>query len=208
MTGTSLKARNVTWQWAVVGVDAIACVIVAAPGLLAELNWLTMMKSSILAAAPVCVLLLTSLLSSEQKASLVFFRWRHAYPGHRAFSDIGPRDSRFRMEDLRANVGEFPHEPADQNALWFRLYKKVESDTTVSESHRNFLLFRDLAAMSLLMIPVAIVASLLAGISVSQMIAIGAIFLTQFIVTALAAKHSGTRMVMNVLALHAIKRRR
>jgi len=83
----------------------------------------------------------------------------------------------------------------------------VESEVTVAQAHRHYLLFRDLAAMSLLLAPLATLALYLSGAaSPSTWIAL-AILCTQYAATALAARNNGIRFVTNVLTLHSVKRR-
>lgn len=42
---------------------------------------------------------INGLLSPDAKAKLVFLRWHHALPGHRAFSELAPKDPRIDMTD-------------------------------------------------------------------------------------------------------------
>jgi fatty-acid desaturase len=205
----SLKSKNLKWLWSVVALDAIALVLVAFPGLLTsetlkDFAWVRVLVAGI---APVVVLLLTSLLSADGKAVIVFWRVKETLPGHRAFSVYAPRDSRINVDALRKNVGTFPDDPREQNTLWFKLYKKVESEVTVAQAHRHYLLFRDLAAMSLLLAPLATLALYLSGSASTATWIAFAILCTQYAATALAARNDGIRFVTNVLTLHSVKRR-
>ena len=205
----TLKSKNIKWLWSVVAVDALALALIASPEMLSPANikglaWLRLLAAGV---APVVVLLLTSLLSADAKAVIVFWRVKETLPGHRAFSVHAARDSRINVEALRKNVGTFPDEPREQNTLWFKLYKKVESEVTVAQAHRHYLLFRDLAAMSLLLAPLATLALYLSGAaSPATWITFG-ILCTQYAATALAARNNGIRFVTNVLTLHSVKRR-
>jgi hypothetical protein len=100
-------------------------------------------------------------------------------------------------------VGEFPVDPREQNAKWYGLYKQVDSDPSVVDSHKNYLLFRDIAAMSLLLVPVLPVAMYFIGVDTTRILISAAWFLGQYLVTALAARTTGIRFVQNVLAVHA-----
>jgi hypothetical protein len=184
--------------------DALALVAMAFPAALDQAaSWVA--SGSRLAGAsiaPVIVLLLTSLLPSDLKASLVFWRGRDALPGHRAFSVYAPGDPRIDLQRLRTVTGPFPEVPRDQNALWYGLFKKVEGNPAVTEAHRHFLLLRDLAALSLLLAVIApIVFYLFGATSAAIGLAVG-LFGIQYLATAIAARHHGVRMVCNVLALH------
>lgn len=208
-TTKPLKAQNLAWLWSVVALDTLALLLVACPALIGEMtgSGFAWFRASVSAAAPVVVLLLLSLLSSDAKALLVFWRFRETLPGHRAFSVHAVKDSRIDIEALRKNVGEFPEDAKEQNTTWYRLYIKVGNEVTVAQAHRHYLLFRDLAALSLLLAPAA--SMVLYYLDVRRAVVLGAfvVFLVQYAATAIAARNNGIRLVTNVLALHAAKRR-
>lgn len=205
----TLKSQNLKWLWSVVAIDALSLALIATPEILSpdsvrNLAWVRLLAAGV---APVVVLLLTSLLSADVKAVIVFWRVKETLPGHRAFSVYAPSDSRINIDALRKNVGSFPDDPREQNTLWFKLYKKVESEVTVAQAHRHYLLFRDLAAMSLLLAPIAALVLHLSGAaSPAAWIAV-ALLCTQYAATALAGRNNGIRFVTNVLTLHSVKRR-
>jgi hypothetical protein len=90
--------------------------------------------------------LLNSQLSAETKAKLVFHRRTHALPGHRAFSQLGPADSRVNMERLRKTIKPWPTAPKAQNDRWYAMYRGMRDDPAIAGLHNDFLLFRDCAA--------------------------------------------------------------
>lgn len=201
---TALKAQNTAWIWTVVVADALTLAAFAFPSALDQAaSWLAS-GSRIAGAsiAPVIVLLLTSLLPSDFKAVLVYWRVREVLPGHRAFSVHAAQDPRVDLERLRAAVGVFPKSPRDQNTLWYRLFKKVEGDPAVAQAHRHFLLFRDLAALSLLLGIAAPIMLYFLGAGLGAIwVALG-LFTIQYLATAVAARLHGVGLVRNVLALH------
>lgn len=202
MTRAALKAQNVGGIWAVVVADAVALAAFAYPWTMDQAPPLAALAPRIggAAIAPVMVLLLTSLLPSDVKATLVFWRVSDALPGHRAFSYYAPKDPRIDLERLRAVVGDFPKSPRDQNTLWYRLFKSTDGEPAVAQAHRHFLLFRDLASLSLLLGVLAAGALIFVGTAaISAGIAI-ALFGIQYLATALAARLHGERLVCNVLA--------
>ncbi len=205
----SLKSQNLAWLWSVVAADAVVLLLLAfpdslTPAYIKDYAWLRPGGAAI---APVVVLLLTSLLSSDAKAILVFWRFTETLPGHRAFSVYAVKDSRIDQDALRENVGAFPDAAKDQNTMWYKLYKKVDGDVTVAQAHRHYLLFRDLAALSLLLAPISVILFYVFDASlVSSGIAL-AFLIGQYTATAMAARHNGVRFVTNVLALHAVKHR-
>ena len=100
-------------------------------------------------------------------------------------------------------MGEFPVGEREQNAKWYRLYRKVDSDPSVVDSHKNYLLFRDIAAMSLLLVPVLPVAMYLVRVDTPSILISTTWFMGQYLIAALAARSTGIRFVQNVLAVHA-----
>lgn len=204
-----LKAQNVTWIWGVVVADTLTLLGFAYPAAFDQttLPVAALLRLCAAALAPVVVLLLTSLLPSEAKAVLVFWRARNTLPGHRAFSLYAARDARIDLQALRKNIGEFPDAPRDQNTLWYRLYKKVETEAMVTLAHRHYLLFRDLAALSLLLTVIAPVVVFALGAATAAIWFTICLFAIQYLATAVAARNHGVRLVTNVLALHSSKRR-
>lgn len=205
----SLKSQNLVWLWSVVAADAVVLLLLAFPGSLtpASIKDYAWLRAGGAVVAPVVVLLLTSLLSSDTKAVLVFWRFTETLPGHRAFSVYAVNDSRIDQDALRKNVGTFPDAAKDQNTMWYKLYKKVDSDVAVVQAHRHYLLFRDLATLSLLLAPILAILLYAAGASLTTSGIALAFIIVQYAATAVAARQNGIRFVTNVLALHAVKRR-
>ena len=74
------------------------------------------------------------------------------------------------------------------------------------DSHKNYLLFRDISVMSLLLVPTLPLVMHFSGIDSTRMLASAAWFLGQYLVTAFAARTTGIRFVQNVLAVHASRK--
>jgi hypothetical protein len=165
---------------------------------------LVLTRSALTLFAPVVVLVLSELLSPKSKASLVFWKGEHALPGHAAFSVHGPADPRIDMTHLRKTIGPLPSEPEAQNATWFKLYKACEDVPSVKDANGSFLLFRDMAAMSIILTPVVPIGIFLLNRTWPVALATGAALAFQFLVTAFAARQSGIRLVTNVLATHSL----
>jgi hypothetical protein len=206
-TTRALKARNGPVLAAILLAD-VAVFLLAADDPLAA-HWRDLLTTRALAAclAPVLVLLTASLLPASWKARLVFWRWKHALPGHRAFTDRVLNDPRIDRDRLLHNVALFPVETGEQNQFWYRLFKKVENEPSIEYINRQFLLLRDLAALSLLLLaPTAI--ALLAGWCEPRQAGIAsAIFAVQYLLAAVSANRAGHGLVSSVLALHGAKRR-
>lgn len=155
---------------------------------------------------PILVIVLSELLAPYAKAVLVFLSFRNPLPGHRAFSKYGPTDARISMQQLASHVGLLPDDPKDQNAFWYRLYKAVASEISVAESQESFLRFRDMAAMSALLIPISLLVLVCFHASPIAVWGTTVFFVTQYAATGFAACVSGIRFVRNVLAIHSAKR--
>jgi hypothetical protein len=206
MTAPDLKAKNSRWLWAVIILDvAILVPIIVTSGTVDGMSIATLMARGVAAAAaPVIVLLLTSLLSADAKAALVFWRFKDGLPGHRAFSVYVHRDSRINLKVLRQKIGEFPISPREQNAIWYGLSQLVAEDASVLQAHRNYLLFRDLSALSFILgIAAPIVVLLTRGTLATALTVFGVLF-AQYVLAAIAGRHNGIRFVTNVLALHGV----
>ena len=203
---TDIKAQNARWLWIVMVVDVVALIpLVVTSGSFDELSVFKILtRGAAATVAPVIVLLLTSLLTADVKAVVVFWRIRDMLPGHRAFSIYAHRDSRINLEELRRKVGEFPVLPRDQNAAWYGLYKAVVEDPGVMQSLRNYLLFRDLSILSLMLSIVALIITLVTGGTIMTAMTVFGLLFAQYVLSAIAARNNGIRLVTNVLALHGV----
>lgn len=204
----TLKGRNLAWLVATLVLDVLVLLVIAFHTALDDLTptRVAVIRASLTALLPIPVLILSSLISSDHKAILVFWRFKHPLPGARAFSVHAPADHRIDLAKLKKNVGEFPIAERDQNSKWYGLYKQVDSDPSVVDSHKNYLLFRDIAAMSLLLVPTLPLVLHFSGVDSTRMVVSAAWFLGQYLVTAFAARTTGIRFVQNVLAVHATRK--
>jgi hypothetical protein len=148
--------------------------------------------------------ILNGLLTPNQKAILVFWRFRHILPGNRAFSFHAHKDARIDSKNLALLYPNLPRNPVDQNRLWYKIYKSNSGDIAIVKSHKDFLLARDLTSMSFLF---------LIGIGIPSLILVRqpikwyyAVFLLiQYLIMVILAKNHGNRFVRNVLAHESIK---
>lgn len=204
----SLKSLNMKWLVMLAVLDTIVVLLFVAPEVIKDATWnqLTVMRGLATTVLPVAVLLLTGLLSHNVKAMLVYWRIKSPMPGCAAFTRHGPADVRIDMAALKKNVGELPTDPAEQNKKWFKLYKMVGDDKAVIEAHKAYLMYRDMAAMSLpliVLVPIGLgfVGALTSGIWIAT-----AFFAVQFVACCLGARNSGIRFVCNVLSVHSTKK--
>jgi hypothetical protein len=141
------------------------------------------------------------LLSADMKARLVFLRWKHALPGHRAFSEHAAADPRIDVVKLRRGcANKFPDDPVEQNRAWYRLYKTVENYPSVLDVQRNFLLTRDYTALAAMFVVVFGAAALIVVPSWRVSLTYCLILVLQFFLVRQAAATYGVRFVRTVLA--------
>ena len=140
-------------------------------------------------------------LSADAKARVVFLRWRDPLPGCEAFTRYAHSDHRVDLNALQRQHGPLPTDPRQQNALWYKLYKSVDSEPAVIQAHRAFLFARDYTCIALMMFVV------LGGIGLWQisstkgaLLYIGGLAL-QSVLAGQAARNHGRRFVSTVLAL-------
>ena len=156
--------------------------------------------------AALAIALLTvanGLIGPQTKARLVFWRWVNPLPGCRAFSEHAQRDPRVDIDALERKIGKLPTDAREQNSVWYRLYKSVESDPSVTHNHRDFLFTRDYASLAVLFLV------FLGGLAIYQMddwhraIPYVAFLAAQYLIVRHVATTYGHRFVTTVLAVKA-----
>jgi hypothetical protein len=153
----------------------------------------------------VLVGLLNAQVPAELKARLVFMRWKHPLPGSRAFSQHARADGRVDLAALERQYGKLPRGPREQNALWYRLFKSVDSEPAVTQAHRAFLFCRDYACLTLLMMAILGGAAIVQVPTITGRLLFIGILAVQFLLAMSAARNHGERLVTTVLALAAAR---
>jgi hypothetical protein len=199
----SAKKGLLGWLSAFVGFDMVVLGGLLIPQLrtsVVEPQMVTGALTSLL--TPPLLLLLSALMSPDFKASLTFWRTRYALPGHRAFSLYVHGDARIDVAALERRIGPFPSSPVAQNAEWYLIYRLHRNDDAVLDANRRFLLFRDLATVSVLLAVGVPIALKLAGWEIAMAPA-GAVFAVQYVLSSIAAQQAGIRFVRTVLAIES-----
>lgn len=112
----------------------------------------------ILISFPISIVL-EGLLNNKIKEVLIFWRLRNPLPGSRAFTVIAKKDPRINIERLQNLLNDnLPKNPYEQNSEWFQLYKKFGNELIVYESHKSYLLTRDMASLTTILIPIILIA--------------------------------------------------
>ncbi|MBS1803681.1 MAG: hypothetical protein JST28_09955 [Acidobacteria bacterium] len=144
---------------------------------------------------------LNGLVNADTKARLVFLRWHHALPGHRAFTEYALRDPRIDVAALEKIHGlPLPTDPTEQNRTWYRMYKSIEDDRAVSQAHLDYLFMRDYAGLCAVFLIFYGVAGALSIPSMNVRLVYVAILIVQFVLVRQAACNYGIRFVTTVLA--------
>lgn len=204
----SLKSLNMKWLVLLAIADVLAVLFVVAPEVVSNASLTQAGIGRVLATAvmPVAVLLIVNAVPHDVKSMLVYWKPFGVLPGCEAFTKYGPGDPRIDMAALKKNVGALPTDPTEQNSKWYRLYKQVSKESEVAEAHKLFLMYRDMAVMSLALIVLVPAALLALGAARSAPWLVTGLFAFQYLVTALSARWSGIRFVCNVLAVHSARK--
>lgn len=203
----SLKSLNVKWLVSMALADAVVIFLVVVPEISKD-TWTTvaMIRGLGTVVLPVLVLLIVNVLPYRIKAMLVYWKPLGWLPGSEAFTKFAPTDERIDMVALKKNVGTLPTDPKEQNSKWFTLYKMVEIQTEVAAAQKDFLMYRDMAVISLPLIMLVPLGLWLVGVGPNALWLAATLFFVQYLLSATSARHSGTRFVTNVLAIHSAKK--
>ncbi len=165
------------------------------------LNSLSLQDGIIGLTLPILTFVLDGLLSADAKARIVYCRYADPLPGSRAFSIHLPAERRADPARLTRHWGPFPELPADQNRLWYRIYRSVDADVRIHEAHRAWLFARDLTAYSALFLLLFGVATLMGNSRFSVVAWYFGSLAMQFVGAMISARTYGVRFVRTVLAV-------
>lgn len=203
----TLKGQNRLGLYAVMAANLALYFTVSGSGALFSGDWAALVAEwATLVPAGLGLIVVGVLIAQADamtKARLVFMRWRDPLPASEVFTRWGHSDPRIDMAALERKFGPLPTDAKGQNALWYRLYKSIETDAAVEHAHREFLFTRDfhfLAALMLIGLGVSAVATF-AGVGKTLLYL--AILAAQFLMTGQAARNHGRRLVCTVLARKA-----
>ena len=201
----SLKTNNAKFLWLFIGVNFAVFLSVSFGAQLTygsiEHFWQRISEKNGLIALciPLATIALNGFISDVAKARLVFWRWKDPLPGCRLFSELIKNDPRINVPELKKKHGAFPRSPKDQNALWFKIYKMHSESLTVYEAHRNYLLTRDLASLSVIFTLTFPLFIFYLPIRLSVAFLYFAMMLGQYLLLAISSSNYGKRFVLNVL---------
>lgn len=199
----NLKTKNTPQLWILLSANILIIAGIIFPVYFKELsnefNILFILKGLGVSIAPLLLFIFNGLISSNQKAILVFWKLKNPLPGSEAFSKLSKKDTRIDREKLKEIYGILPKKPSEQNRLWYKIYKKNCLDIVISESHRAFLLGRDLTSLCFLFdvfigLPVIIFGKWPISIYYFTFLVF------QYLIVIIGAQNRGRRFVTNVLA--------
>jgi hypothetical protein len=200
-----LKGKNAAYLWSFVGVNiAVFLSLVVSRQFNSSSiahSWIQVTtKNGIIAASiPLLTIVLSGVLGDAAKARLVFWRWRHPLPGSRVFSELVVTDPRIDQTALKAAVGRLPRAAHEQNALWYRLYKKHKMVRSVWESHKIYLLTRDMSTIAAVCALLFAIGIVLTGSGWRTCLIYMALLGIQYLLIAKSAQNYGNRFVLNVI---------
>ncbi|MYE05573.1 MAG: hypothetical protein F4Y00_11470 [Bacteroidetes bacterium SB0662_bin_6] len=167
---------------------------------LGQFEGLISLKALLGLVLPLVTLVLDGIVSADAKAILVYWRLRDPLPGSQAFTKHGPADPRVDMESLERVYGSFPAPANEQNQLWYRIFKAVEDQPSISQAHRTSLLTRDLANLSFALAPLGAILGAALRVGMLPWALLVAVLAVQYLVLRKVAVNSGRRFVTTVLA--------
>lgn len=151
--------------------------------------------------ATVFTILLNQITPSHLKDSIVYWRIFNVLPGCRAFSDLIVKDARIDPKLIEEKYGKFPTNPAEQNVLWYKIYKAHRNgNTIINSSHQMWLLLRDLTALTFIFMTTFTVFKIYGTVPyIKNSNSILSCLILEYAFFTIAAKNAGNRFVLNVL---------
>lgn len=209
--GKTLKEQNAGLIRAVMIGHMVAFAWVAGQPLrLLKMDWSSLASRLETLAAPgtaalglivVASLVLLGAINPNWRDRLIHFRWKAALPGCRAFTEIGPATSHVDMARLDTAFGPLPTDPAEQNQLYYRIYRGFRDDIGVLDAHGRYLAARDIATITALIMFVLPILAWWATGDAGRALVYGLVLVGVYGLCALAARNYALRMVQHVLAL-------
>ncbi len=143
---------------------------------------------------------LLGILPAIPRDRLVHWRWQHPLPGSRSFSNIGLASARVDLGRIVLQYGPLPNAPEEQNALFYRIYRRYRDDVGILQTHREYLLMRDLAVINAFMTVALPLTFWRLGNDGVTTLQYGAALFAAYALTAWSAQTYASRLVENVLA--------
>jgi len=205
-TETSLKKKNNSYLWSFFLFNLLVFLalffVAHFQTIVKDYRAMFTARNSGIILMPIILFIINGLLTSQQKAVLVFWKLKNPLPGSKAFSFYSDKDSRIDLFKLQSIYGTLPTDSAEQNRLWYKIYRKNNTEVSVENSHKEFLLGRDLVSITFLYIIFAGIPMLILLFSTLSIYYL--LFLViEYLILVQVAKNHGIRFVCNVLAVES-----
>jgi len=161
--------------------------------------------SFVILISPLITLFLNNILSSGLKAKIVFWRIKNPLPGTRVFSKLINNDPRIDKDLLETKYGELPVKPTEQNKLWYKILKNNEENISINNSHRTYLLLRDITGISFFLLVLFIPFYLFFFLKDISALYFITYLIFQYIGFSICTHNVGNRFTLNVLAIDSLK---
>ena len=168
-------------------------------------NWAIVGK---LIAVPAVLTLITGILGWAMPNSgeevLVFWKiGKNCLPSSRAFTVLGPQDPRVDMQRLALRHGPLPTLPAEQTALWYRMYRSHVSDVSIEDAHGAYLRFREMTTLTLALLLSCLAIFIWLHVPGKALALACLILVIEYLFLMLSARNAAIHFVSNVLALES-----
>jgi len=202
----AMIAHIAAFAW--ISIEPLKVIGLDAGSMLAKLQAAALPGSASLGLIVIASLILLGLIPPALRDKLIHLRLSNPLPGCRAFTEVGPHADHVDIAVLDQKFGPLPTDPAEQNQLFYRIYRDFRDEIGVLDSHRRYLAARDIGTITLVL---AIPLPLLSFAITNQAVRSAAYFAALaggYLLLAIAAKNYSWRMVENVLALASSKRKK
>jgi hypothetical protein len=152
---------------------------------------------------PIFSLLVNGLISNRIKSIIIFWRFKDSLPGSRAFSKYSKMDPRINYDNLLMKMGKFPVSPKEQNSTWYRIFKERENKTQIFNSHKNYILSRDIAIITFTFLIVMII-NMFSSISITRKLILLGLFFMKYIVFVISTQNYAKRFICNVISDYSV----
>ena len=201
----SLKTQNL-WKYIfyiVIQIIILYSIIIYKQFLVNEIknliNEINFKNIFILSLFPLIAIIINGIFNSDLKANIVFWRLKYPLPGSRVFSELLEKDLRINIKEVKKKYGKLPKKPEKQNKLWYKICTKNINDLIVIESHKIFLLLRDISTFNFLILIIFPIVLLIFNIEKTLIIYYSLYLLFQYIIINISTINYGNRFVCNVI---------
>lgn len=207
MSDRNLKDENLPWLRAFVGADLAVFIAIIQWDKFLSLDLALAIATGWAAGGAVLgialVRMANELLERGQKQTLIWWSRTENLPSRWAFSKLVAKDYRLEEECLPVALGvaTLPTDPTEQDALWYRTYRRFENHPRVLEAHQSSLLARDVLGLMYLTLifKVAVVGLLWATGQEFEAAALPGITVLLMVFVTISARRAGERFVCSVL---------